>query len=100
MQAKLRKRCSGISTHIRHRANAILKLLSGGCFFEVNICRVLGDSPNTSKALQIYSLFPFRCAKLKATISLPLLSSSKTIAFGPRVPISLKFFTFSFKKKN
>ncbi|EOY09239.1 Uncharacterized protein TCM_024640 [Theobroma cacao] len=51
--AKQRKRRSGGSTHMRRRAEAILKLLSGGCFSEVNIRRVLGDSPDTSKALRM-----------------------------------------------
>ena len=54
--ANQRKRRSGGSTHMRCRAEAILKLLSGGCFSEVNIRRVLGDSPDTSKALRMYSL--------------------------------------------
>ena len=59
--AKQRKRRSGGSTHMRCRAEAILKLLSGGGFFEVNIRRVLGDSPDTSKALRMYSLSLLRC---------------------------------------
>ncbi|KAL4377766.1 hypothetical protein GQ457_02G040650 [Hibiscus cannabinus] len=48
-----RKRRSGGSNHMRRRAEAILKLLSGGCFSEVDIRRVLGDSPDTSKALRM-----------------------------------------------
>ncbi|XP_039036343.1 uncharacterized protein LOC120173153 [Hibiscus syriacus] len=48
-----RKRRSSGSNHMRRRAEAILKLLSGGCFSEVNIRRVLGDSPDTSKALRM-----------------------------------------------
>ncbi|XP_039044474.1 uncharacterized protein LOC120183954 [Hibiscus syriacus] len=48
-----RKRHSGGSNHMCRRAEAILKLLSGGCFSEVNIRRVLGDSPDTSKALRM-----------------------------------------------
>ncbi|XP_022743930.1 uncharacterized protein LOC111294874 [Durio zibethinus] len=51
--AKKSERRSGSSTHMRCRAEAILKLLSGGCFSEVNIRRVLGDSPDTSKALRM-----------------------------------------------
>ncbi|KAE8671688.1 Detected protein of unknown function [Hibiscus syriacus] len=51
-----RKRRSSGSNHMRRRAEAILKLLSGGCFSEVNIRRVLGDSPDTSKALRMYTL--------------------------------------------
>ncbi|XVF07224.1 hypothetical protein REPUB_Repub06bG0120100 [Reevesia pubescens] len=50
---QIRRRCSVGSTHMRRRAEAILKLLSGGCFSEVNIRRVLGDSPDTSKALRM-----------------------------------------------
>ncbi|OMO71344.1 hypothetical protein CCACVL1_18283, partial [Corchorus capsularis] len=48
-----RKRSSGGSTHIGRRAEAILKLLSGGCFPEFYIRRLLGDSPDTSKALRM-----------------------------------------------
>ncbi|XWS66349.1 hypothetical protein CRYUN_Cryun05aG0191700 [Craigia yunnanensis] len=51
--ANQRKMRSGGSTHMRCRAEAILKLLSGGCFSEVKIRRVLGDSPDTSKALRM-----------------------------------------------
>ncbi|XVE75613.1 hypothetical protein DITRI_Ditri12bG0107100 [Diplodiscus trichospermus] len=58
---KQRLRRSGGSTHMRCRAEAILKLLSGGCFSEVNIRRALGDSPDTSKALRMYSLSSLRC---------------------------------------
>lgn len=43
------------STHIRRRAEAILKMLSGGCFSEVRIRQELGDSPDTSKALRMWS---------------------------------------------
>ncbi|KAA3472073.1 putative serine-rich protein C1E8.05 [Gossypium australe] len=50
-----RKRRIGGSNHMRCRAEAILKLLSGGCFAEVNIRRMLGDSPDTSKALRMYT---------------------------------------------
>ncbi|KAK4838899.1 hypothetical protein QYF36_017411 [Acer negundo] len=40
--------------HIERRADAILKLLSsGGCSSEVKIRRVLGDNPDTSKALRM-----------------------------------------------
>ncbi|MBA0716750.1 hypothetical protein Golax_015556, partial [Gossypium laxum] len=48
-----RKRRIGGSNHMHCRAEAILKLLSGGCFAEVNIRRMLGDSPDTSKALRM-----------------------------------------------
>ncbi|GAB4851613.1 hypothetical protein Ancab_031015 [Ancistrocladus abbreviatus] len=41
------------SAHIRRRAEAILKFLSGGCSSEVRIRQVLGDSPDTSKALRM-----------------------------------------------
>ncbi|MBA0771360.1 hypothetical protein Gotri_019829, partial [Gossypium trilobum] len=44
---------SGISSaRSQPKTEAILKLLSGGCFAEVNIRRMLGDSPDTSKALR------------------------------------------------
>ncbi|XVE95948.1 hypothetical protein REPUB_Repub02eG0179400 [Reevesia pubescens] len=52
-KGELRKKRSRISSHMRRRAEAILKLLSGSCFSEVNIRRVLGDSPDTSKALRM-----------------------------------------------
>lgn len=42
------------SVHMRRRGEAILRLLSGGCSTEVRIRRVLGDSPDTSKALRMY----------------------------------------------
>ncbi|GMH28357.1 hypothetical protein Nepgr_030200 [Nepenthes gracilis] len=52
VQGELRRR--GVSSgHIRRRAEAILKLLSGGCSSEVRIRQVLGDSPDTSKALRM-----------------------------------------------
>ncbi|KAL6337447.1 hypothetical protein AAG906_036761 [Vitis piasezkii] len=41
------------SVHMRRRGEAILRLLSGGCSTEVRIRRVLGDSPDTSKALRM-----------------------------------------------
>ncbi|KAJ7972216.1 Glycerol kinase [Quillaja saponaria] len=41
------------SAHIRRRAEAILKLLSSGCSSEVRIRQLLGDSPDTSKALRM-----------------------------------------------
>lgn len=50
-----RKRRNSGSNHMRRRAEAILKLLSGGCFPEVNIRLMLGDSPDTSKALRMYT---------------------------------------------
>ena len=42
--------------HMRHRAEAILKLLSGGCYTDAKIRQELGDSPDTSKALRMWSL--------------------------------------------
>ena len=42
------------SAHIRRRAEAILSLLSGGCSSEIRIRQVLGDNPDTSKALRMY----------------------------------------------
>ncbi|KAJ8437039.1 hypothetical protein Cgig2_025886 [Carnegiea gigantea] len=49
------KRRSGVgSKHIRLRAEAIMSLLSGGgCASEVRIRQILGDSPDTSKALRL-----------------------------------------------
>lgn len=41
------------STHMRRRAEAILSYLSSGCSSEVKIRQVLGDSPDTSKALRM-----------------------------------------------
>ncbi|XP_010024070.2 uncharacterized protein LOC104414613 [Eucalyptus grandis] len=41
------------STHMRRQADAILTFLSGGCASEVKIRQVLGDSPDTSKALRM-----------------------------------------------
>ncbi|XP_022152234.1 uncharacterized protein LOC111020004 [Momordica charantia] len=41
------------SAHMRRRAEAILMYLSGGCSSEVKIRQVLGDSPDTSKALRM-----------------------------------------------
>ncbi|XP_010527533.1 PREDICTED: uncharacterized protein LOC104804865 [Tarenaya hassleriana] len=45
------------SSSIRRRADAILEFLSAGCSSEVTIRHVLGDSPDTSKALRMYSLY-------------------------------------------
>jgi len=52
------KRRSGVgSKHIRRRAEAIMRLLSGGgCASEVRIRQILGDSPDTSKALRMFAL--------------------------------------------
>ncbi|XP_030518361.2 uncharacterized protein LOC115731827 [Rhodamnia argentea] len=41
------------ATHMRRRADAILNFLSEGCASEVKIRQVLGDSPDTSKALRM-----------------------------------------------
>ncbi|KAF4356732.1 uncharacterized protein LOC115711427 [Cannabis sativa] len=41
------------SAHIRRRAEGILNLLSYGSYSEVSIRQVLGDSPDTSKALRM-----------------------------------------------
>lgn len=42
------------SAHMRRRAEAILKVLSShGCASEVRIRQLLGDSPDTSKALRM-----------------------------------------------
>ncbi|KAL5745571.1 hypothetical protein ACOSP7_026717 [Xanthoceras sorbifolium] len=49
-----KKNVRGGYNHIERRAEAILKLLSSdGCSSEVKIRRVLGDSPDTSKALRM-----------------------------------------------
>ncbi|KAK9671048.1 hypothetical protein RND81_12G003200 [Saponaria officinalis] len=51
---KSRKR--GGSTHIRRSAEAIIGMLSrGGCASEVRIRQLLGDSPDTSKALRMFA---------------------------------------------
>lgn len=41
------------SRYLSSLAEAILKLLSSGCFAEMRIRQVLGDSPSTSKALRM-----------------------------------------------
>ncbi|KAF5474142.1 hypothetical protein F2P56_006068 [Juglans regia] len=41
------------SVHMRRRSEDILKLLSGGCSSELKIRQLLGDSPDTSKALRM-----------------------------------------------
>ncbi|KAL2501745.1 uncharacterized protein Fot_35593 [Forsythia ovata] len=41
------------SNHMGHRAEAILRVLSGGSASEVRIRELLGDSPSTSKALRM-----------------------------------------------
>ncbi|KAF8395828.1 hypothetical protein HHK36_019782 [Tetracentron sinense] len=51
-EKKLRRKQVG-SPYMRRRAEAILKFLSVGCASEVRIREVLGDSPDTSKALRI-----------------------------------------------
>ncbi|GLU24206.1 hypothetical protein SLE2022_401580 [Rubroshorea leprosula] len=52
---KLSKKRGG-SSHVRRRAEGILKLLCSSGFSEVTIRRVLDDSPSTSTALRMYSL--------------------------------------------
>lgn len=71
----------------------------------------LSSSPASSSSILLYSsplhfpnlssrcrgkpmLMTISCAKLKAIISLPLLSSAKTAAFGLRVPPSLRSLAF------
>ncbi|XP_074319103.1 uncharacterized protein LOC141656055 [Silene latifolia] len=52
VEQKTRRRVG--STHIRRRAEAIIRMLSRGeCASEVRIRQVLGDSPDTSKALRM-----------------------------------------------
>ncbi|KAK7278920.1 hypothetical protein RJT34_23959 [Clitoria ternatea] len=46
-------RRAGSSPHLRRRGDAILKLLSQGGSSEVRIRQMLGDSPDTSKALRM-----------------------------------------------
>lgn len=41
------------SAHMQRRAAEILRVLSGGCTSEVRIRQILGDSPDTSKALRM-----------------------------------------------
>ncbi|KAM7263461.1 hypothetical protein ACFE04_001144 [Oxalis oulophora] len=41
------------TSQMKRRAESILGLLSNGCFSEVKIRKVLGDSPDTSKALRM-----------------------------------------------
>ncbi|CAL1385676.1 unnamed protein product [Linum trigynum] len=50
-----KKQSSSISgsTHMKQQAESILKLLSHGPFSEVRIRQLLGDSPDTSKALRM-----------------------------------------------
>ncbi|PRQ44711.1 hypothetical protein RchiOBHm_Chr3g0482221 [Rosa chinensis] len=45
------------SVMLRRKAEAILKLLSQGCYSEVKIRQTLGDSPDTSKALRLLLKF-------------------------------------------
>ncbi|KAL5540418.1 hypothetical protein UlMin_044934 [Ulmus minor] len=47
------RRISIGSNHIRRRADGIMRLLSKGDYSEVIIRQVLGDSPDTSKALRM-----------------------------------------------
>ncbi|KAF6140715.1 hypothetical protein GIB67_035142 [Kingdonia uniflora] len=48
-----REKIGSDSGYMRRRADAILKFLSVGCASEVRIREVLGDSPDTSKALRM-----------------------------------------------
>ncbi|PON86912.1 hypothetical protein TorRG33x02_172960 [Trema orientale] len=50
---ELRRILGGGSAHIWRRADSILNMLSDGCYSEVRIRQVLGDSPDTSKALRM-----------------------------------------------
>ncbi|KAK9921966.1 hypothetical protein M0R45_030458 [Rubus argutus] len=45
------------SAKLRRKAEAILNLLSQGCYSEVKIRQTLGDSPDTSKALRLLLKF-------------------------------------------
>lgn len=45
------------SVKLRRKAEAILDLLSQGCYSEVKIRQTLGDSPDTSKALRLLLKF-------------------------------------------
>uniref|UniRef100_A0A3N7F1A4 HTH three-helical bundle domain-containing protein n=1 Tax=Populus trichocarpa TaxID=3694 RepID=A0A3N7F1A4_POPTR len=50
---RIRSRSGSGSRYLSSLAEAILKLLSSGCFAEMRIRQVLGDSPSTSKALRM-----------------------------------------------
>ncbi|KDP26055.1 hypothetical protein JCGZ_21088 [Jatropha curcas] len=52
-RAKVNSVCGPGSAYMRRQAEAILKLLSRGSSSEVRIRQVLGDSPDTSKALRM-----------------------------------------------
>jgi hypothetical protein len=51
---RIRSRSGSGSRYLSSLAEAILKLLSSGCFAEMRIRQVLGDSPSTSKALRMW----------------------------------------------
>lgn len=53
-----RKKESSRSSSIRRRAKDILEFLSSVSSSEVQIRQILGDSPDTSKALRMYTLLP------------------------------------------
>ncbi|XP_050379621.1 uncharacterized protein LOC126796953 [Argentina anserina] len=59
---KIKKKKVG-SARMQRKAEAILKLLSHGCYSEVKIRQALGDSPDTSKALRLL----LRFAEVKRT---------------------------------
>ena len=66
--------------HIERQADAILKLLSSsGCSSEVKIRRVLGDSPDTSKALRMWAPFFSITCHLHVPSVLLLLRESNNI---------------------
>lgn len=55
------------SVSIRCRAKDILEFLSSASSSEVHIRQILGDSPDTSKALRMYTLLPSRATSLNHT---------------------------------
>ncbi|CAN1775935.1 hypothetical protein LINPERHAP1_LOCUS13488 [Linum perenne] len=50
---KQRKKQGSGSAHMKHQAESILKVLARGSSSEVRIRQLLGDSPDTSKALRM-----------------------------------------------
>ncbi|KAG6595668.1 hypothetical protein SDJN03_12221, partial [Cucurbita argyrosperma subsp. sororia] len=73
------------TAHMRRRAEAILSYLSGGCSSEVKIRQVLGDSPDTSKALRI--LLKLEEIKRSGTVfDLPKPSRNEAKSMDPWQP--------------
>lgn len=67
-QTKKKKESStSRSISIRRRAKDILEFLSSASSSEVHIRQILGDSPDTSKALRMYTLLPSHTTSHKHT---------------------------------